>query len=134
MTVEEKIIVMAGRSQLSNSTPVTLPDAFADLQPFVERWALATETERNTERHAVGMDAILAFKDAMLPRVDAVVQWLNQFPLTTLPDAAKPLMYLLLSFAEIAPAVEFYKQPAVIDGYDPRRFVADETFTMRPVV
>ena len=136
--MEEKIIVMAGRSQISNPTqatvPATLPDEFADLQPFVERWALATETGRNTQRHAVGMEAILAFKDAMLPRVDAVVQWLNEFPLNALPDAAKPLMYLLLSFAEIAPAVEFYKQPAVIDGYDPRRFVADETFTMRPAI
>ncbi|MDN7178431.1 hypothetical protein M0D69_10425 [Caballeronia sp. SEWSISQ10-4 2] len=132
--MEEKIIVMAGRSQISSSTPATLPDAFANLQPFVERWALATETERNTQRHAVGMDAILAFKDAMLPRVDAVMQWLDTFPLNALPDAAKPLMYLLLSFAEVAPAVEFYKQPAVIDGYDPRRFVADETFTMRPAI
>jgi len=132
--VEEKIIVMTGRSQISKTTPATLPDAFADLQPFVERWALATETERNTQRHAVGMDAILAFKDAMLPRVDAVVQWLDAFALNALPDAEKPLMYLLLSFAEVAPAVEFYKQPAVIDGYEPRRFVADETFTMRPAI
>ena len=132
--MEEKIIVMSGRGHVSNSAPTTLPDAFADLQPFVERWALATETERNTQRHAVGMDAILAFKDAMLPRVDAVVKWLDTFALSALPDAAKPLMYLLLSFAEVAPAVEFYKQPAVIDGYDPRRFVADETFTMRPTI
>ncbi|SOE61816.1 hypothetical protein SAMN05414139_01988 [Burkholderia sp. D7] len=132
--MEEKIIVMAGRRPISDTTSATLPEEFADLQPFVERWALVTETERNTRRHAVGMDAILVFKDAMLPRVDTVVQWLDQFPLNALPDAAKPLMYLLLSFAEIAPAVEFYKQPAVIDGYDPRRFVADETFTMRPAL
>ena len=132
--MEEKIIVMAGRKPISDTTSATLPEEFAELQPFVERWALVTETERNTQRHTVGMDAILVFKDAMLPRVDAVVQWLDQFALNALPDAAKPLMYLLLSFAEIAPAVEFYKQPADIDGYDPRRFVADETFTMHPAL
>ena len=70
----------------------------------------------------------------MLPKVDEIVVWLNQYELASLPEEAKTLMYLLLSFAEIAPAVEFYQQPAVIDGYDPRRFVADETFTMRPAI
>ena len=130
--MEQKIIVMPKRE--ARTVPVALPEVFSDLACFVGIWALPTETQRNTQRHTVGMDAILVFKDAMLPRVDAVVQWLNQFPLNALPDAAKPLMYLLLSFAEIAPAVEFYKQPAVIDGYDPRRFVADETFTMHPAL
>jgi hypothetical protein len=32
-------------------------------------------------------------------------------------------MNLALALAEVAPAIEFYKQPAVIDGYDPTRFV-----------
>ena len=32
------------------------------------------------------------------------------------------------------PAVEFYQQPAVIDGYDPRRFIANESFALRPSV
>ena len=43
------------------------------------------------------------------------------------------LMYLLLSLAEIAPAIEFYNQPAVIDGYESARFRADESFVMRPL-
>jgi len=31
-------------------------------------------------------------------------------------------LYLTLSLAEIAPAVEWYDQPTVIDGFDRRRY------------
>ncbi|WP_233857521.1 hypothetical protein [Paraburkholderia sp. HD33-4] len=122
---------------ISRKAPVsrTLPAGFESLAPFVETWALDTETARNAQRHAVGMEAILAFRDAILPRVDEVVAYLNGFPLATLgehPDAMT-LMYLLLSLAEIAPAIEFYNQPAVIDGYESARFRADESFVMRPL-
>ncbi|SDV47283.1 hypothetical protein [Chitinasiproducens palmae] len=116
------------------AAPRPLPAQFAALSPFVADWALATETERNTQRYTIGMEAIVAFKDALLPQVDEVVAWLNQFELATLSEneEALTLMYLLLSLAEVAPAVEFYQQPGVIDGYDTRRFVADEDFLMKP--
>ncbi|WP_053572797.1 hypothetical protein [Caballeronia cordobensis] len=130
--MEEKVITIAGRPAEEALAP--LPEQFADLNRFVDVWALRTETERNTQRHTVGMPGILAFKDALLPRVDELVAWLNQYQMNSLPDDAKTAMYLLLSFAEIAPAVEFYQQPKVIDGYDPYRFVADESFTMRPAI
>jgi len=108
-----------------------LPLDFADLQPFVG-WALATETERNRRRHEVGMTAIVAFKESFLPRVDAVVAYLDYYPLDAIAPEDMPLMYMLLSLAEIAPPIEFYRQPAVIDGYDPRRFAAEEDFVLRP--
>jgi hypothetical protein len=135
--MEQKVIVVARRADATAadaSTRAALPAAFAELNRFVDAWALETETARTTRRHTAGMPAIVEFKDAMLARVDEIVAWLNQYTLETLPDDAKTLMYLLLSLAEVAPAVEFYQQAAVIDGYDPFRFVADETFSMRPVV
>ncbi|CAG9257600.1 conserved hypothetical protein [Paraburkholderia unamae] len=112
-----------------------LPAGFESLAPFVETWALETETQRNAQRHAVGMEAILAFRDAILPQVDDVVAYLNGYALATLDEhpEAMTLMYLLLSLAEIAPAIEFYNQPAVIDGYESARFRADESFVMRPL-
>ncbi|KAA1003519.1 hypothetical protein FVF58_36335 [Paraburkholderia panacisoli] len=113
----------------------SLPAGFESLAPFVETWALETETARNAQRHAVGMEAILAFRDAILPQVDDVVAHLNRHALATLDEHADAmtLMYLLLSLAEIAPAIEFYNQPAVIDGYESARFRADESFVMRPL-
>ncbi|MFB9121861.1 hypothetical protein E2553_27395 [Paraburkholderia dipogonis] len=112
-----------------------LPEGFESLAPFVDVWALETETERNARRHTVGMDAILAFRDAILPQVDDVVAYLNRYALTTLNEhpQAMTMLLLLLSLAEIAPAIEFYNQPAVIDGYESSRFKADESFVMRPL-
>ncbi|OAJ54809.1 hypothetical protein A6V36_08150 [Paraburkholderia ginsengiterrae] len=134
--MEQKVIVVTQRTNHTKDapSPAPLPAAFDELSRFVDTWALPTETGRMTQRHTVGMAAIVEFKDAMLARVDDIVAWLNQFELHRLPEDAKTLMYLLLSLAEVAPAVEFYQQPFVIDGYDPFRFVADETFSMRPAI
>jgi hypothetical protein len=117
---------------MTMTTPV-LPAQFAHLAPYT-KWSLATETERNTLRNTSDMADITAFKDAMLADVDAIVTYLDSFKLDAMPADALALMYMLLSLAEVGPAVEFYKQPAVIDGYDPRRFIADEKFVLRPAV
>lgn len=113
--------------------PVKLPAQFSHLEAF-KRWSLATETERNQLRNSSRMEEIVAFKDAMLADVDAVVAFLNGFPLNAMPPEPLALMHMLLSLAEVAPAVEAYNQPGVIDGYEPARFVADEAFVMRPPV
>ncbi len=114
-------------------TEIKLPAQFAHLEVF-SQWSLATETERNRLRNSSAMADIIAFKDAMLVDVDAIVAHLNGFPLDAMPAEPLALMHMLLSLAEVAPAVEAYNQPGVIDGYDPARFVADETFVMRPPV
>ena len=121
-----------GEVSVTDSRPI--PPPFAALAPFVPMWALATETARSIQRHTAGMPQILAFRDAILPQVNDIVDWLNGFALSTLDEhpEALTMMYLLLSLAEIAPAIEFYNQPDVIDGYDARRFQADEQFVMRP--
>jgi hypothetical protein len=99
-----------------------LPDAFQDLEPFAA-WALATETERKNKRLASTMEEIQAFYDAILPRMEAVITYLNQFPLDAMPAEAQRLLSLTLSLAEAAMAVELFKQPSVADGYDMTRFV-----------
>ena len=55
---------------------------------------------------------------------DAVISYLDQFPLEALPADAQRLLYLTLSLAEVGTAVELFKQPSVPDGYDAARFVA----------
>ena len=109
-----------------------LPDQFKDLEPFVSPWALATETERNRKRLSSPMEEIQAFYKAMMLRMEAVMEYLGQFPLNEkpekagkMPEDARRLFYLALSLAEVAPAVELYNQPGVIDGFDPARFVPD---------
>lgn len=110
---------------------ILLPPEFAALQPFAH-WALPTETARNHHRHESTAAEIEAFATAMLARFDEIVARLNELPLDEMPEQWRPLYWMLLSLAEVAPAVEFYHGPTVPDGYDTRRFVADENFPLRP--
>jgi len=99
-----------------------LPERFAELEPFVS-WSLATERERTAKRHTSDMAAIRAFYDAMLPRLGEILRYLDDFPPEDVPDEVRPLFLLALSLAEIAPAVENFGQPSVLDGYDYSRFI-----------
>ena len=40
-----------------------------------------------------------------------------------MPADAQRLLHLTFSLAEVSTAVELFKQPSVVDGYDARRFV-----------
>jgi hypothetical protein len=99
-----------------------LPETFRDLEPFAE-WALATETERKNKRLASTMAELQTFYEAILPRMEAAISYLNQFPLDAMPTEAQRLFHMTLSLAEVAMAVELFKQPGVADGYDAARFV-----------
>lgn len=111
--------------------PSMLPSEFQELEPYAD-WALPTETERNTKRIHSSQAQLARFADAMLPRVDAITSHIDGLGSTSLPEKSERLYLMLLSLAEVAPAIEYYGQPTVIDGYDSRRFVADETHKLRP--
>ena len=50
---------------------MSLPPDFAELRPFEEKWALATEAERQGARLAADMADIEAFYAAVQARIDA---------------------------------------------------------------
>ena len=102
-----------------------LPSAFDDLEPFVS-WALAKEQERTSKRLASRMEDIQAFYDCMSPRLEAVMEYLNQFPVDNMPLDAERLFLMSLSLMEVANAVEMSHNPAVINGFDTKRFVPVE--------
>ena len=110
----------------------TLPEGFQDFEPFVSKWALPSERERNQQRLSSSMTEIQALYDALLPRMDEIIGYLNQFRLNEMPEDARRLFHLALSLAEIAPAVEFYKQPEVVDGFPAERFAPVEVPHMTP--
>ena len=88
----------------------TLPKAFTDLTPHLA-WALPTDRERSIKRQTSSMDEISAFYHAMLPRMDAILSYLEQYPAEEIPADAESLFFLTLSLAKIAPAVEMYGEP-----------------------
>ena len=100
-----------------------LPHAFRDLEQW-SSWSLPTEEARSARRQASGMSEIRAFYDAMAHRIDDALDYCNEFALESMPSDVQRLFYLVLSLAEVAPAVEQFSQPSVVDGYGIERFQA----------
>jgi hypothetical protein len=92
-----------------------LPADFADLEPFADRWSLGSEPERYERRLDSSMDQMIAFYDAITPRADAAMTYLDRYPLTDLPDDATNLLHLLYSMIMVSFPVEAWHQPKVPD-------------------
>lgn len=99
-----------------------LPICFSDLEQFAQ-WALPTSTERNRKRLGSSMDEINALYNALLPRLEEILAYLDQFSLEEMPQDARRLLFLSLSLAEVSIAVELFHEPKVTGGCDPARFV-----------
>src|SRR5262244_3569215 len=93
-----------------------LPHEFADLEPFAVDWVLPKERERFAKRLSSSMEQMQAFYDAVFPRAEAAVKYLNQFELQQLPGRAQNLLYLLYSLVMVSFPVEVWKQPHVPDA------------------
>lgn len=83
-----------------------LPDLFSDLEPLVEHWCLPTEQARYLKLHSVNIEDLRAFYQQMLPRMEAVLQYLNQFKVSDLPPAERCLFDLAMTFAETAHPID----------------------------
>ena len=96
-------------------TDALLPPEFSDLEPFAKTWCLATEPERYAKRLASTMDEMQAFYDALFPRAEEAIVYLDRFPLHDLPDDAHRLLQLLYSLILVSFPVEIWRQPYIPD-------------------
>src|SRR5579864_5468890 len=94
-----------------------LPCGFESLEPFVSEWMLADAVARMAKRQSSTMQNIRRFYDAILPLGGNALQYLRDFQLGSLPPEGERLLKLMLSLAEIGPAVEWYNSPQVPDGF-----------------
>ena len=106
---------------------VKLPSGFEDLQPFADKWALPTEYERAASRRSATPDELGAFYDASVARLPEIIERVDAYPLGQLAEADRPLFYIALSLAEVAPHVELYKS----DPNVPFAFQEDRMFGTR---
>ncbi len=100
---------------------VTLPPGFEQLADFVEDWVLPDAAARMGKRQSSSMAEIRALYCALTPVGDQALAYLGQFQLGELPAEAENLLGLMLSLAEIAPAVEWYDSQEVANGYPVER-------------
>lgn len=111
---------MRGEDTIAKSGSA-LPESFQDLEPFAQ-WARSTEVERMATRENSTIEELQVFYDAMLRRLPAIVEYLNQFPLDRMPETAQQLLQMALTLNEVSIAVERYRQPRVINGRERARF------------
>ena len=60
-------------------TEALLPEAFEDLAPWLD-WALEPERARAAKKVASSMEEIGAFYDAMMPRMEEIIAYLDGVP------------------------------------------------------
>ena len=92
-----------------------LPPQFSALERFAKEWCLATEPERYAKRLASTMDEMQAFYEALFPRAEEAIAYLEKFPLDDLPDDALRLLRLLYSLIMVSFPVEIWRQPYIPD-------------------
>ena len=106
-----------------------LPKDFADLEPVASRgWAIPTERERNIKRCGSTLEELQEVYDAILPRIDDMLAYLNGFPLDDMPEDAKRLLHLTFALAEINVAVERFHQVTVPNGFASERLTPVHPF------
>lgn len=85
-----------------------LPAGFSQLEPFTDRWAVATMAGRLRLRIESSAEERRQFYEAILPAAEQALEYLGQFSLDELPPEASRLLQLMLSLAEISLTQEVY--------------------------
>ena len=93
-----------------------LPQEFSDLEPFVVDWALPTRAQRYEARLSKPFDELVTFYDAVAPRAEEAIAYLNCLDIDDLPDDATTLLHLLYSMILVSYAVNVFKQNRIPDS------------------
>ena len=99
----------------------SLPAGFELLVPFVTEWALPDAVARMAKRQSSTIEEIRRFYEVALPLGESALAYLRQYQLGSLEPEAERLLKLMLALAEVAPAVEWYNDPKVYDGFQVSR-------------
>ena len=103
------------------------PD-FADLEPFVRAWGLPTTHDRTVKRLNSSFAELESFHVAMIPRLDEIIKFLNQFPLDAIPERHQALACTALAMCEVDDAVSQWRAPTSPAAVRPLRFSLKKSF------
>ena len=110
-----------GTEGTSTMAEPPLPEEFADLAPWLD-WAVEPERARTEKREASSMVEIRAFYDAVLPRLEEMIRYLEDFCDDDMPAPARRVYLISLSLVEVANLVELYKRREAVEACDPLRY------------
>lgn len=115
------------------SKAIARPDV-SDIEVEINLWALPTTEDRLVKRMNSTMDEINSFHYAMLPKLPAIIEYLNQFKLADLSDDDIKLSWAALAMCEVDNAVYKWKTPILSTGIDALRMVKKTGFNDRTVL
>lgn len=95
----------------------TLPKGFETLEPFVSDWVLPDASARMAKRQGSSIEQIRRFYDAIVPMGEQALDYLRAYKLGELTPQGENLLKLMLALTELGPAVEWYDNPQVYDGF-----------------
>jgi hypothetical protein len=99
-----------------------LPAGFSDLERWVDDWALPTEKERYFKLLSRSVAELQPFYDAMLPRSQAIIDFLSKQPAPGMTGPVQVLYDLMLTFVETAHPIELkWKTTDIETPVDPAR-------------
>jgi len=98
-----------------------LPNEFKELEPFCD-WALKQRDARYKKRIHSSMEVIRSFYDAVRPRIEEIVSYLNARPLDALNEEENRLLWLGLAWMDASRSVEVLGTPDVRYGLPAERF------------
>jgi hypothetical protein len=93
-----------------------LPEQFSDFEPYVADWALATRAERYAARLDRPFDELVVFYDAVAPKAEEAIAYLDTLNVNELPKDATRLLHLLYSFILVSYAVNIFHQNRIPDS------------------
>ncbi len=94
----------------------SLPDAFVELEAYVEDWAKPTRAERYEVRLSKTFDELVEFYDAIAPHAEAAIAHLDTCDLGALAEDEARLLHLLYSMILVSYAVNIFHQPRIPDS------------------
>jgi hypothetical protein len=110
-----------------------LPEQFKELNVFVDDWCFPSQMERTKARQESNMKDITAFYEAMEPKMQEILDYLDTFAIDELEGEAMTLLELTYALAEIAPAVEMFGQKYVTSTFNAMDFLpTHEPYLKRP--
>ncbi len=87
-----------------------------ELEMFLPDWGLADPHERAVKRSTSTMPEISAFYHAMMPQMEEIIEYLDQFPLDEIPKEDQKLAYAALAVCEVDYAVNKWDTPNLETG------------------
>ncbi|HAI97693.1 MAG: hypothetical protein CL866_03655 [Cycloclasticus sp.] len=115
------------------SQAIARPD-ISDIEVEINLWALPTTEERLVKRMNSTMEEINAFHYAMLPKLPAIIDYLNQFQLADLVGDDLKLSRAALAMCEVDNAVYKWKAPVLGTGIDSLRMIKKSGFSDRVIL